>query len=114
MPGPPPASSRPAAWRARLLPPAKRPGGAQGPIVRPVIAVVVGPVIMPVMVARVPIPIAPIMVPVMVGVVPVVVAMPPVAVPPAARLGRLRPEQPGEHEDGERHNNLLHRLLRGI
>jgi hypothetical protein len=26
----------------------------------------------------------------------------------------LRPEQPGEHDDGERHKDLLHGILRGI
>ena len=96
------------------LSPAERPGSAHRPIVvRPVIAVVVGPV-MPVMIARVPIPIPPVMVPVMMGVVPVMGAVPAVAVPPAARLGGLRPEQPGEHDERERHNDLLHGTLRGI
>jgi hypothetical protein len=48
------------------------------------------------------------MVPVMMGAVPAE------AIPPAARLGRVRPEQAGENDDGERHNDLLHEILRGI
>src|SRR5947207_2730397 len=95
------------------LPPAQRPWGAHRPVVRPIVAIIVRPVmiarvIRPVVIARVPVSRAPIMVPVMVG------AGPPVAVPPAARLGLARPEQPGEHDNGERHNDLLHRTLRGI
>src|SRR5262249_7489120 len=84
--------------------PAKRPRRAGiGPIGWPGIAVIIGPVVVAgVQVARMPI------------MVPVMRAMPPEAVPPAARFGRLRPEQAGEHDDGERHKHLLQGILRGI
>src|ERR1051326_5867917 len=89
----------------RISSPAERPGRAHRPvIVGPVPAVIIRPVVV---VARVPVPRVPI-------VVPIMRAMPAKAVPPAARFGRLRPEQPGKRDDSKRHKDLLHGILRGI
>ena len=97
--------AQPPAAGLTSLSPAERPGRAHGPvIVWPVPAVIIRPMMV---VARVPVSRVPVMVPIM-------RAVPAKAVPPAACFGRLRPEHPGEHQNGKCHKDLLHGILRGI